>query len=148
MATGSRTEFILWRWKNLVEEFLPSECGAGDLTATTFAIYRRTLQGPPEVPPSRDHLGVQKRPTKLDFELVASGIPALFGGTNSKQDRWHVHPEGQDQVEMALLITSYLDVREGDNLIIALDGLTYNVEASTRYGPVVRCFLNSGKAML
>ena len=131
-----------------MQQYFPSECGLANLVGTTFTIYRRMLQGAPNVPPSRGHLGVQTRPTKQDFEVVLADVPGLFGGTNSKSDRWDVHPEGQDQVEQATLLAVYLDIREGDNLIVALDGKTYNVEASTRYGPVVRCYLDSGHTML
>jgi len=148
VATDSRTAFILERWKTLIEVYFPSECGAAGLVATTFALHRRTLQGLPDVPPSRDHLGLQARPEKQDFELIEAAVPALFAGTNPKSDRWDVTGEGQHQEEQATLVTTYLDVREGDNLVVALDGVTYNVEASTRYGPVIRCFLDSGKATL
>lgn len=148
MATGSRAAFILERWQTLVNEHLISECGAGNLVGTTFTLYRRTLTGTPNVPPSRDDLGLQARPTKQDFTVVVADLPCLFVGTSPKTDRWHVHPEGQDQQELANLVTAYLDVREGDNVVVALDGKTYAVEASTRLGPLVRCFLDTATAQL
>lgn len=143
----TRGDFILDRWRTLIEQVLPGGCGV-DLVSTTFTLYRRELQGPPNVPPSRNALGIQARPTKQDFEVIVANLPCLFLGANPKQDHWLVQPEGQTQEEMANLYTTYLDVREGDNLVVAKDGKTYEVDNSTDYGPVLRCFLNTGKAQL
>lgn len=144
---GSRAAFILWRWRHLVETFLPSGCGAGDLIGTRFTLYRRQVVAA-GVPPLVDDLGIQTRPTKQDFLPVVSDLPCLFVGTGKKANRWHVHPEGQDQEEQAILTTTYLDVREGDNVLVAEDGKAYLVEASTRLGPLLQCFLTTAKAQL
>lgn len=145
----TRSEFILWRWRHLVEQVLPSGCSAGDLVSTRFTLYRRQVVAA-GVPPLVDDLGIQTRPTKQDLLPVTGAVdlPCLFVGTGKKTDRWHVHPEGQDQEEQAILTTSYLDVREGDNARVTLDGKAYLVQASTRLGPLVQCMLTTAKAQL
>ena len=59
-----------------------------------------------------------------------------------------VLPEGQWQVETVMLFTAFADIREGDNLILAADGKTYLVEASSYMGPLRRCFLTTAEAQL
>lgn len=146
MPTGSRADFILFRWRTLVEQALPSECFAGDLVTSTFTLYRRMTLGAPNVPPPVDDLGIQTRPEKQDFLPIVTDLPCLFIGTGKKTDRWHVHPEGQDQEEQALLTTSYPDVREGDNAVVG--GKAYLVQASTPIGPLWQCMLTTAKAQL
>lgn len=143
----TRAEFLLWRWKHLVEEVLPSGCGAGDLASTRFSLYRRGVVGS-GVPPRANDLGIPTRPDKQEFLPVVTDVPGLIVGTGKKTDRWHVYPEGQDQEEQMILTTAYRDVREGDNVVLDLDGKSYLVQASTPLGPLVQCFLTTAKAQL
>lgn len=126
---------------------MASVCGAGAGSVTsTFTLYRRTRTDP--LAPARDDLGLQSRPEKQEFEPILVDEPCVFVGTNPKTERWQVYEEGQTQVELVTLYTSFSDIREGDNLLLAFDQKFYLVEASTYAGPLRRCFLNSAKAQM
>ena len=123
-------------------------CGcAGTSVTSTFTLHRRALTAAGQVAPRTD-LGIEVRPTKQEFVIVVSNEPCVFAGTNPKSDRWQVLPEGQWQVETVMLFTAFADIREGDNLILAADGKTYLVEASSYMGPLRRCFLTTAEAQL
>jgi hypothetical protein len=134
----------LWRQRLLA---LATTCGCGaESVTTTFTLYRRTLNDP--LAPPRDDIGLERRPILQDFAPILVDEPCVFAGVNPKQDRWNVAPEGQQQTELVTLYTGFQDIREGDNLVLAADGKSYLVEASTYVGPLRRCFLNSSKAQL
>lgn len=119
----------------------------GGATATTFTLLRRTLLDP-SAPPAdqRSDLGIQRRTVEQNFVPVASAIECVFTGTNKKSDRARSLPEGQREEEMILLYTSYRDVREWDNLVLAVDGKTYSVEASSPAGPLTVCYCSTAEA--
>lgn len=145
MSTGTRSEVITECFRDLIKTIMPSICGPGAV-ASTFTLHRRTLVNVAVAP--RDDLGIETRPDKQVFSIVVSNEPCIFRGANWSSERWTVFPEGQDQSERVELYTAFSDIREGDNLVLAFDSKTYLVEASSYWGPVVKCFINTSKAQL
>ena len=129
----TRGDLIGTRFRNIVDVVYPAM--EGERTFTTFTLRRVTATG------TKDDLGE----TPTDFEPVVTAYTCVVYGLFQEDMRWLVTTPGQLQEERLIIWTSYADVREGDEVLIAMDGKTYLVESSQDCGTVYKCLLNSGK---
>jgi len=133
MAT--RAEAIKARFQSLTNTIWPAY-ESKDLT-TTFSLYRRAATS------AKSDLGSKT----LTWEPVADAqdFPCVILGLALNDVRWELDRQGQRVDERIVLHTAYEDIREGDQLILALDDRAYFVENSLFEGGLRVCQINRGK---
>jgi hypothetical protein len=124
-------------WNELVAIFYPQTMVTG--ATTTFTLYRKDGTG------TTTALGTEK-PV---WRVVVAAVPCTYVGTREQEDdHFYIHRQGKAIEEYAEMVTAYDDVKEGDNVVIALDNRTYHVEVSTPMGAIQWCELNLQKAQI
>lgn len=133
MAT--RAQAIKARYQSLTNTVWP-ELASEDLTST-FKLYRRAATS------VKSDLGMKT----LEWQPVADAqdFPCVVLGLVLNDIRWENDRQGQRIDERIIMHTAYEDIREGDQLILALDDQQYFVENSNYAGGLRRCQINRGK---
>lgn len=124
-------------WRQTMETFWPA-LGAED-TSTTFTLYRRQRAGAP------NDLGVPNDP----FTSIATGvICTIVAGELMSENKHVVNIQGQRQQYVLEIHTAHQDIKIGDNVVLALDGLAYNVEAVNVEGVIMHVKLDHSRAQV
>lgn len=108
-------------------------------TVTTFTQYRRATTGPVS------DLGTPNAPwavLRSDVVCTWLGIkPNVEGG-------FQIAEQGQIQNPIYEAFTTKLDIVEGDEIVVALDGKAYQVDRTARMGPVLHLLLKHSLAQI
>ena len=131
----TRAQAIKARYQSLTNTVWPAY-ESEDLTST-FSLYRRAATG------AKSDLGM--KPLDWDPVTGAQDFPCVVLGVDLNDVRWELDRQGQRTDERIALHTAYEDIREGDQLILALDGQQYFVEHSIFEGGLRKCQINRGK---
>jgi hypothetical protein len=124
-------------WQQTMESFWPA-LGAED-TSTTFTLYRRQRAGTP------NDLGVPNDP----MTSIATGvICTIVSGELMKENKHVINTQGQRQACVLEIHTAHTDLFIGDNVVLALTGLAYNVEAVNIEGVIVHVKLDHSRAQV
>lgn len=124
-------------WDQLVDRWYPQNMVTG--VTTTFTLYRR------DVSSATSDLGVPANP----WRTIASDLNATIMGMKDETDvHFEVTRQGNKVEDFLELVTSYDDIREGDNVILAFNSRAYHVEASSHHGALQWCAINPAKAQV
>jgi len=124
-------------WRQTVDAFWPAT--ACEDTTTTFILYRRTRAGAP------NDLGVPNNPmTSIATDLICT----IVAGELMTENKHVINAQGQRQQYVLEVHTTHQDVMIGDNVVIALTGLAYNVEAVNLQGVILHLKLDHSRAQV
>ena len=124
-------------WEQTVEVFWPAT--ACEDTTTTFTLYRRQRAGAP------NDLGVPNNP----YTSIATGvICTVVSGELMSENKHVINTQGQRQQYVLEVHTAHTDIKIGDNVVVALTGLAYNVEAVNTEGVIVHLKLDHSRAQV
>jgi hypothetical protein len=113
-------------FERLVDVYYKQFGCSGSVSA--FDLYRRETAG------ISDDLGVPNDPYSKIYTAVTCAIVDL---KHYREGAFDVIEEGQIQHPIRWLVTSLLDVRAGDSLILAQDGRGYGVDRAARFGTLM-----------
>jgi hypothetical protein len=124
-------------WTQMIETFWPAT--AAEDTTTTLALWRRTRTAAP------NDLGVPSDP----FTSIATGIVCtVVAGELMMKNRYVINEQGHRRQDILEVHTTHTDIKIGDNIVLTLTGLAYNVEAVNREGVIVHLKLDHSHAQV
>jgi hypothetical protein len=124
-------------YKELVDTYYPLV--GGSRWTTTLDLYRRTTDT------GTNDLGIPTDP----FTRVVQAQPCTIVGQKTTEDgAFSVPPQGATQEQLLEVTCTLTDVRPGDNLILALTGLAYNVERVSPMGTLTYLILDHKTAQI
>lgn len=108
-----------------------------DGTTTTFALWRRTVAG------AKSALGT---PSNAFTRILAAQACTFQGTDQFRRGKGNVLEQGRVSPDTRDMLTSHQDIHPGDNVVMADNGVVYQVLRVAAMGKLTRVWLDSSQA--